>query len=68
MHLTYDRGNLDRKIKLAAGKSMTVAQLLGKLRINPETVVVAKNGKVVLEDEKLTDRDEVKIFSVVSGG
>ncbi len=48
--------------------SGTVTQLLSKLNINPVEVLVAKNGAIVELDEKLTDKDEVTIFSVVSGG
>jgi len=45
-----------------------VGELLEELGINPETVVVVRNGEVVTEDEKISDNDEMKIISVVSGG
>lgn len=44
------------------------AELLKLLKINPETVLVAKNNKLVTDDENLEDADEVKILSVISGG
>jgi thiamine biosynthesis protein ThiS len=44
------------------------SELLKKLKINPQTVLLAKNGEIVTEDETLTDKDTVKILSVVSGG
>ncbi|MFW5852746.1 MAG: MoaD/ThiS family protein [Nanoarchaeota archaeon] len=46
----------------------TVEDLLKTLEINPDTVLVSKNNQIVLPDEKLSDTDEVKILSVVSGG
>ena len=42
--------------------------LLAKLNILPTTVIIVKNNKVVLPDEKLSESDDVKILSVVSGG
>ena len=46
----------------------TIASLLKKININPIEVVVAKNDEVVTEDEIIKDGDDIKIFSVVSGG
>lgn len=45
-----------------------IAGLLKELKINPETVVTAKNNELVTLDAKLKDGDEVKILSVISGG
>ncbi len=56
----------DRKVsKRFAG---TVASLLSSLDINPETVLVSRNGEIVTEDVVLKDSDDIKILSVVSGG
>lgn len=46
----------------------TVAELLSELKINPETVLVARNNELVTADEELNDKDDVKILSVISGG
>ncbi len=35
---------------------------------NPETVVVRKNGKIVPEEEILSDGDEIEVIQIVSGG
>jgi sulfur carrier protein ThiS len=48
--------------------SGTVAQLLAKLKLNPEAVIIVKDGIVVTEDEVLTDKDFVRMLSVISGG
>lgn len=46
----------------------TAKKLMEKLNINPVTVLVVKDEKIVLEDEKLKNKDSVKILSIVSGG
>lgn len=46
----------------------TVKQLLKKLSINQETVIIAKNNEIVTEEVMLKDIDDVKILSVISGG
>jgi len=48
--------------------SGTVLALLYKLKLNPETVIVTKNGVLVTEEDKLTDSDVVEVLQVVSGG
>jgi len=55
----------DREVSAKAG---SVKELLGKLKINPVTVVVVKNNEMVTEEEKLGPKDDVKILSVISGG
>ena len=45
-----------------------VSALLERLKINPETVVVVKNNKVVTEEENLKNNDNIEILSVISGG
>lgn len=62
----YDRENKEKTIEL--GNNSSVKDLLEKLGINPVTVIVSKNNDVVLEDEKLKDKDDIKIISVISGG
>ncbi|MBS3142805.1 MoaD/ThiS family protein [Candidatus Woesearchaeota archaeon] len=53
---------------LELNKSVTGKELLAELGINPSTVILVKNNEVVLEDEQLSETDDVKILSVVSGG
>ncbi|MBU2638188.1 MAG: MoaD/ThiS family protein [Nanoarchaeota archaeon] len=49
-------------------KAASVNALLKKLNINPVTVLVVKNGTLVTEDAKLSEKDQIKILAVVSGG
>lgn len=46
----------------------TVKDLLAELRINPETVLVVRQGEVVPEETLLTDKDRIELLSVISGG
>ncbi|HII14794.1 MAG TPA: MoaD/ThiS family protein [Nanoarchaeota archaeon] len=59
---------IESKNKWTRAKAPSAAALLKKLNINPVTVLVVKNGSLVADDEKLSEKDEVKILSVVSGG
>jgi len=61
-----DRENKKKTIELS--ENSTISDLLKSLDINPVTVIVSRNDELVLESEKLNDKDEIKIFSVISGG
>lgn len=45
-----------------------IEDILKELHINPVEVVVAKNGKIVPEEETASSADELKIVRVVHGG
>ncbi|MBI2890448.1 MAG: DNA repair protein RadC [Nitrospirae bacterium] len=47
---------------------MRVRDLLKRLELLPEVVLVAKNGEVVTEDEMVGPQDEVEIIKAISGG
>ena len=49
-------------------KGQTIESALRKLGINPQTVIVVKNGEVVPEQDCLGNGDELKILSVKLGG
>jgi thiamine biosynthesis protein ThiS len=48
--------------------SGTVKELLERINVNPETVMVSVNGKLVAADAKVEDTDKVEVLQVVSGG
>lgn len=48
-------------------EDFTYENLLGTLNINPEIVLVFRNGKSVPLDENVTP-DDVEILRIVSGG
>lgn len=49
-------------------KRIKVIEILRKLEIIPEHVLVVKNGDVVTEDEFVEEGDSVEIISAISGG
>lgn len=55
--------NLKKRVE-----AKTVKELMKKLGLSSENYVISKNGEIVLEDEKLSDGDKVKLFPVISGG
>ncbi len=46
----------------------TVRELLTKISVNPEVVLVVRDGELLTLDREVTDKDEIKLLSVVSGG
>jgi sulfur carrier protein len=56
-----------RKIEIA-GNEVRIEYILKQLCINPEEVIVAKNGKIVPEEETAGGCDELKIVRFVHGG
>lgn len=47
---------------------LTVGKALEKLNINPESVIVIKEGQLVTHDTLIKEDEEIEIMSVVSGG
>lgn len=55
---------LEYEDKTVIIKANEVKELLAKLKINPVTVLVVRNNKLVPEETKLSSRDQVKILQV----
>lgn len=64
MKLFIEKENKSKNMKFEG----TVKDLLSRLKIIPENVVVAVNAEIVTPDTKIKEDDEVKILSVISGG
>lgn len=47
---------------------LSVSQLLARLDINPEGVLVIRGDTLAAKDERLADEDTVEIRPVTSGG
>jgi sulfur carrier protein len=56
----------DREWELPGG--MTARDATKKVGLDPEAVLVVRNGELVTDDVILSDGDEVKLIAVVSGG
>lgn len=59
---------LPGQTKTAKASAKTVLELLQQINMNPETVIVSVNGKIVPEQTKLKMSDKVEVLRVVSGG
>jgi sulfur carrier protein ThiS len=49
-------------------KPLLVSKLLEQFSLNRESHLVVVNGKLVTEDYRLAENDEVKLIRVISGG
>ena len=58
----------DGSIIELAVKNGRIEDILEKLEINSEEVIVAKNGRIVAEEETAGGSDELKIVRIVHGG
>ena len=56
----------DKKYELRA--NITARDTIKKIGLDPESVLVVVNGKLVTDDVVLREGDEVKLVAVVSGG
>ncbi|KYC49147.1 MAG: hypothetical protein AMQ74_01474 [Candidatus Methanofastidiosum methylothiophilum] len=54
--------------KIVEVEASSVAEIVSKLSIIREQYVFIKNGKIVCEDESLSDGDTLELFPVASGG
>jgi len=58
----------NKETKPLANDNITIKDILEEMNLSSETVVVKKNGEVVVEDEKIQDGDEVQLIQVIYGG
>jgi len=66
INVFFDRENKEKTIELDVNSS--VKDLLSKMNINPVTVIVSKDNNIIMENEKINDKDKIKLISVISGG
>jgi sulfur carrier protein ThiS len=59
-----DRKKIAKKLKFK-GK---ISTLLSELGINPEVVILKRNGALVTEMDSVKDNDELEIVRVIYGG
>lgn len=58
----------DGKKILESGAPQRIKDVLGELEIPIETVVVKKNGQIVIEEEEISDGDIIEVIRVIYGG
>lgn len=56
------------KKEISSKFSGKVKDLLKSLNINPEGVLVVRNGELITEENFVGNGDSIKILSVISGG
>lgn len=54
--------------ELEVNNKAVVKDVLKELDIPANTVIIVRNGNLILEDEKLQDNDEIKLLPTISGG
>jgi thiamine biosynthesis protein ThiS len=59
---------VDGKEREISKNDCRVCDLLEELGVNREAVVTVVNGEITVEEVGLSDGDEIKIISAVSGG
>jgi len=59
---------IEKENKTVNLEASNVKEVLNKLDINPETVLLARNNELILLETKLNNNDELKLLSVISGG
>lgn len=57
-----------RNKKFEVKENMTARDALKKINIDPESVLISVNGKLVTDDYVLREGDVVKLVAVISGG
>jgi sulfur carrier protein ThiS len=66
MELYFEKENLTKNIDLK--KTITLKEILKKENISLDSVILVKNGEVCLEETLVSNKDKIKLLSVVSGG
>lgn len=62
----FDRENKEKTVEVDG--NVSVKDLLNKMNVNPVTVIVSRDNNIITEDEKVNDKDKIRLFSVISGG
>jgi len=63
MKVYIERLNITKDVE-----ANNVKELLVKLDINPTTVIVTRDDKLIYDEAELNSDDEIKLLSVISGG
>jgi sulfur carrier protein len=58
--------NPDREVEVVGGRP--VRAVLDELGVNPDTVLVIREGELVTREIRLDDSDEIEVRPVISGG
>lgn len=59
---------LERENKQLEVEANSIKEILDKLNVNKEAVIIVINNELSTEDSKIKDKDDIKFLSVISGG
>ena len=64
MKVFIEKQNKNMELKFSG----TVKELLEKISVNPETILVVRDKELLTLYRDVDDKDEVRLLSVISGG
>ena len=59
---------LKKEQEIEAKENATVSDILKEIKLNPQTVIVSRQGEIIPDTEKVKDGDKLEAIRVVSGG
>ena len=59
---------IDTENKKIEIKAKSIKEIIEKLNINLDEVIIIKNKNVITEDVKISNNDEIRFISVISKG
>jgi sulfur carrier protein ThiS len=66
--ISVDVSYLGKKSRVSVKGSAKVGEILEKIGINKEAVIVRKGQEIVPDNESLKDRDRIEVLRIISGG
>ncbi len=57
-----------RKQEWELDGEFSVRQAIEELGLDPESVLIVRDGELIVEDTRLLDGDEIRLLAVISGG
>ena len=66
MKIFIEKTNITEEIELE--KPVILLEILKELEINPETVIISRNNKLITQQTDLNNEDEIQILPIISGG
>lgn len=66
MHFTLIIG--EKKEIKTLKNNLTIKKLLDEIEKPIETVVIKRNGQIVMEEEKIREGDEIEVIQIIYGG
>ena len=59
---------IERTKEIKELSASSISDLLKQLELSIEEVLITRNGKLITQDTSISEDDELKILSVISGG